>query len=87
MFKGSIPALVTPFRDGKVDEAALVGLVNWHVAEGSHGLVAVGTTGETPTLSHEEHQHCIEVIVQDRRRAASRSSPAPAPTTPTSWSA
>ncbi|HET9068379.1 MAG TPA: 4-hydroxy-tetrahydrodipicolinate synthase, partial [Amaricoccus sp.] len=69
MFKGSIPALVTPFRDGKIDEAALIGLVNWHVAEGSHGIVAVGTTGETPTLSHEEHQHCIEVIV---RTAAGR---------------
>ncbi len=69
MFKGSIPALVTPFRDGKIDEAALIELVNWHVAEGSHGLVAVGTTGETPTLSHEEHQHCVEVIV---RTAAGR---------------
>ena len=64
MFRGSIPALVTPFRDGKVDEAALVELVNWHVAEGSHGIVAVGTTGETPTLSHEEHEHCIEVVVE-----------------------
>ena len=64
MFKGSIPALVTPFRDSKVDEAALVNLVNWHVAEGSHGLVAVGTTGETPTLSHAEHEHCIEVVVK-----------------------
>jgi len=69
MFQGSIPALITPFRDGKVDEAALIGLVNWHVAEGSHGLVAVGTTGETPTLSHEEHEHVIEVVVQT---AASR---------------
>jgi 4-hydroxy-tetrahydrodipicolinate synthase len=64
MFRGSIPALVTPFRGGAVDEAALVDLVNWHVDEGSHGLVAVGTTGETPTLSHEEHEHCIEVIVK-----------------------
>ncbi|WP_111431955.1 4-hydroxy-tetrahydrodipicolinate synthase [Rhodobacteraceae bacterium DSL-40] len=64
MFKGSIPALVTPFRDGKVDEKALVDLVNWHVAEGSHGLVAVGTTGETPTLTHEEHEHCVEVVVK-----------------------
>jgi 4-hydroxy-tetrahydrodipicolinate synthase len=69
MFKGSIPALVTPFHNGKIDEAALIALVNWHVAEGSHGIVAVGTTGETPTLSHEEHQHCIEVIV---RTAAGR---------------
>jgi 4-hydroxy-tetrahydrodipicolinate synthase len=64
MFKGSIPALVTPFRGGAVDEAALAGLVDWHVEEGSHGIVAVGTTGETPTLSHEEHERCIELIVK-----------------------
>jgi 4-hydroxy-tetrahydrodipicolinate synthase len=64
MLKGSIPALVTPFRDGKVDEKALAGLVEWHVAEGSHGLVAVGTTGETPTLTHEEHERVIEVVVE-----------------------
>jgi 4-hydroxy-tetrahydrodipicolinate synthase len=63
MFKGSIPALITPFAGGKVDEAALVGLVEWHVDEGSHGLVAVGTTGETPTLTHDEHEHVIEVVV------------------------
>jgi 4-hydroxy-tetrahydrodipicolinate synthase len=69
MFRGSIPALVTPFRNGGVDEAALVGLVKWHIEEGSHGLVAVGTTGETPTLTHEEHEHCIEVVV---RTAAGR---------------
>ncbi len=69
MFKGSIPALITPFRDGKVDDAALVGLVEWHVAEGSHGLVAVGTTGETPTLTHEEHEHVVELVV---RTAAGR---------------
>jgi 4-hydroxy-tetrahydrodipicolinate synthase len=67
MFRGSIPALVTPFADGKVDEAALVGLVEWHVAEGSHGLVAVGTTGETPTLTHDEHEHVIEVVVGTAR--------------------
>ena len=64
MFRGSIPALVTPFRDGDVDEEALVGLVEWHVAEGSHGIVAVGTTGETPTLSHDEHERCVEVVVK-----------------------
>jgi 4-hydroxy-tetrahydrodipicolinate synthase len=69
MFRGSIPALITPFRDGTVDEKALVELVNWHVEEGSHGLVAVGTTGETPTLSHEEHEHVIELVV---RTAAGR---------------
>jgi 4-hydroxy-tetrahydrodipicolinate synthase len=64
MFRGSIPALITPFRDGKVDEAALAELVEWHVAEGSHGLVPAGTTGETPTLSHEEHGRCIEIVVE-----------------------
>ncbi len=69
MFKGSIPALITPFRDGGIDETALIDLVNWHIEEGSHGLVAVGTTGESPTLSHEEHEHCVEVVV---RTAAGR---------------
>ncbi|SET61967.1 4-hydroxy-tetrahydrodipicolinate synthase [Oceanicella actignis] len=64
MFKGSIPALVTPFKDGKVDEAALEKLVDWHVQEGSHALVAVGTTGESPTLSHAEHERCVEIIVK-----------------------
>jgi 4-hydroxy-tetrahydrodipicolinate synthase len=64
MFKGSIPALVTPFANGEVDEAALVALVEWHVSEGSHGLVPVGTTGETPTLSHDEHEHVVEVVVR-----------------------
>ncbi|TPE49404.1 4-hydroxy-tetrahydrodipicolinate synthase [Amaricoccus solimangrovi] len=68
-FRGSIPALITPFRDGAVDEKALVDLVNWHVDEGTHGLVAVGTTGETPTLTHEEHEHVIELCV---RTAAGR---------------
>jgi 4-hydroxy-tetrahydrodipicolinate synthase len=64
MFRGSIPALVTPFRDGKVDEEALAELVEWHVAEGSHGLVPVGTTGESPTLSHAEHGRCVEIVVE-----------------------
>ena len=68
MLKGSIPALVTPFRAGRVDEDALATLVEWHVAEGSHGLVAVGTTGETPTLSHEEHERCIAIAVETARR-------------------
>ncbi len=68
MIQGSIPALVTPFRDGRVDEDALAALVEWHVAEGSHGLVAVGTTGETPTLSHAEHERCVEIVVETARR-------------------
>lgn len=64
MFRGSLPALVTPFKDGAVDYAALEALVEWHVAEGSHGLVPVGTTGESPTLTHEEHEQVIEAVVK-----------------------
>jgi 4-hydroxy-tetrahydrodipicolinate synthase len=67
MFRGSIPALITPFANGSVDETALVELVEWHIAEGSHGLVPVGTTGETPTLSHDEHEHVIEIVVRTVR--------------------
>jgi 4-hydroxy-tetrahydrodipicolinate synthase len=63
MFKGSIPALVTPFSNGKVDEHSLKELVEWHINEGSNGLVAVGTTGESPTLTNEEHKRVIEIIV------------------------
>ncbi len=64
MFKGSIPALVTPFKNGQVDTDTLKQLVNWHIEEGSHGFVPVGTTGESPTLSHEEHEHVVEVVVK-----------------------
>lgn len=63
MFKGSLPALVTPFSNGAVDFDALKKLVDWHVEQGSHGLVPVGTTGESPTLSHEEHGQVIEAVV------------------------
>jgi 4-hydroxy-tetrahydrodipicolinate synthase len=63
MFKGSLPALVTPFKNGAVDHDTLKQLVEWHVAEGSHGLVPVGTTGESPTLSHDEHQQVVETVV------------------------
>lgn len=62
-FHGSIPALITPFTDGKVDEACLRKLVEWHISEGTHGLVPVGTTGESPTLSHEEHKQVVEIVV------------------------
>ncbi|MBR2657798.1 MAG: 4-hydroxy-tetrahydrodipicolinate synthase [Loktanella sp.] len=65
MFKGSIPALVTPFSDGQVDVATLKKLVNWHIAQGSHGLVPVGTTGESPTLTHAEHDMVVEIVVQE----------------------
>lgn len=64
MLKGSLPALVTPFKDGAVDFDALKHLVEWHVAEGSHGLVPVGTTGESPTLSHDEHEKVVECVVE-----------------------
>lgn len=64
MITGSIPALVTPFKNGHLDLVTLKKLVNWHIAEGSAGLVPVGTTGESPTLSHEEHQQVIETVVQ-----------------------
>ncbi len=63
MFKGSLPALVTPFKDGAVDFDALKRLVNWQIDEGSNGLVPVGTTGESPTLTHEEHEAVIEAVV------------------------
>ena len=64
MIKGSVPALVTPFKDGALDLVTLKKLVEWHISEGSAGLVPVGTTGESPTLSHEEHQRVIEVVVE-----------------------
>jgi 4-hydroxy-tetrahydrodipicolinate synthase len=59
-----MPALVTPFSNGKLDVKALKGLVEWHIEEGSHGLVAVGTTGESPTLSHEEHREVVQIVVE-----------------------
>jgi 4-hydroxy-tetrahydrodipicolinate synthase len=68
MFKGSIPALVTPFKkDGSLDLGTLRDLVEWHVAEGSAGIVPVGTTGESPTLSHEEHETVVEEVVRAAR--------------------
>ena len=64
MFKGSIPALVTPFKNGAVDWDTLKKLVDWHIEQGSHGLVPVGTTGESPTLSHDEHNEVVRVVVE-----------------------
>ncbi len=64
MFKGSMPALVTPFNNGKVDIDALKKLVEWHIAQGSHGLVPVGTTGESPTLTHAEHDLVVQTVVK-----------------------
>ena len=67
MFKGSMPALVTPFRDGAVDFDTLRALVEWHIAEGSSAIVPVGTTGESPTLSHDEHAAVVEAVVKAAR--------------------
>ena len=69
MLRGSITALVTPFADGAVDEKAFAAFVDWQIREGSHGVVPVGTTGESPTVSHEEHRRIIEICVEvaDRR--------------------
>jgi 4-hydroxy-tetrahydrodipicolinate synthase len=68
MFKGSIPALITPFKNGEIDWAAFDNLVEWQIAQGSHGLVPCGTTGESPTLSHDEHKslvkRCVEIAAK-----------------------
>jgi 4-hydroxy-tetrahydrodipicolinate synthase len=77
MFSGSIVALVTPMSaDGAVDQEALARLVEFHVANGTNGIVAVGTTGESPTLSVEEHIGVVRTVV---RRAAKRRTLAPMP--------
>ena len=64
MFRGSNTALVTPFKDGSVDVDTLKRIVNWQIDEGSHGLVPVGTTGESPTLTHQEHDLVVESVVR-----------------------
>lgn len=64
MFSGSLPALVTPFNSKKVDWSTLEALVKWHIAEGSSGIVAVGTTGESPTLSHQEHEEVFKAVIE-----------------------
>src|SRR5216683_2585927 len=67
-FRGSFTALVTPFRDGRLDEAGLRALVDWQISEGTHGLVPVGTTGESPTLSHAEHKRVVELCVEAAKK-------------------
>jgi 4-hydroxy-tetrahydrodipicolinate synthase len=63
-FRGSITALITPFKDGKVDDRALQKLVAWQIDQGTHGLVPCGTTGESPTLTHDEHRRVVEICVE-----------------------
>ena len=65
MFSGSYVALVTPFINGKLDETALRRMVNWQLDNGTHGLVPVGTTGESPTLSEKEHKRVVEIVVEE----------------------
>jgi 4-hydroxy-tetrahydrodipicolinate synthase len=68
MFKGSLVALITPMRaDGSVDEQAFADLVDWQVNEGTHGVVPVGTTGESPTLNHDEHKRVVAIAVEVSR--------------------
>ena len=70
MFQGSIVALVTPFRNAELDEPAFQRLIEWHLAEGTQGFVPVGTTGESPTLTHPEHERVIELCIETVGRRA-----------------
>lgn len=63
-FKGSITALITPFKEGKLDEKGFAKFVDWQIGEGTHGLVPCGTTGESPTLSHEEHHRVVDICIE-----------------------
>lgn len=67
MFEGSFPALITPFRDGAVDEDGFRAFVDWQIEEGSDGLVPCGTTGESPTLSHGEHMKVVEICIEQAK--------------------
>ena len=64
MFKGSITALITPLKNGEIDEKAFQDFVEWQIKQGSHGLVPCGTTGESPTLTHQEHERVIDLCVE-----------------------
>ncbi len=64
MLQGSLPALITPFKDGRVDEDTFARFVEWQIKQGSNGLVPVGTTGESPTLNHDEHKRVVEICVE-----------------------
>src|SRR5580700_10038575 len=69
-FRGSFTALVTPFKNGSLDEAAFRGLVSWQISEGTHGLVPVGTTGESPTLNHDEHKRVVEWCIDEAKNSS-----------------
>ncbi len=76
-FTGSLVAMVTPFRNGKIDEAKIRELVEFHVANGTDALVPCGTTGESPTLSHDEHKHVVELVVETAAGRARTRRPRP----------
>ena len=65
MFQGSFVAIVTPFKDNQVDETALRNLVKFHIENGTNGIVPCGTTGESPTLSYEEHNRVIDIVIEE----------------------
>ena len=67
MFKGSIVALITPFKNDKLDEDCYISLIHHHLKNGTSGLVPAGTTGESPTLTHNEHERVIELCVQESK--------------------
>ena len=67
MFKGSNVALVTPFKDNQLDEENYIKLINFHLENGTNGLVPAGTTGESPTLSHKEHEKVIELCINEAK--------------------
>jgi len=79
MFRGAITALVTPFKNGKVDEKALRDLIEFQIANGIDGLVPCGTTGESPTLTHDEHDRVIEMTIETAKKEC-RSLPVRDPT-------
>ena len=67
MFKGSIVALITPFKNNKLDEDCYIALINHHLKSGTSAIVPAGTTGESPTLNHEEHERVIELCVKESK--------------------
>jgi 4-hydroxy-tetrahydrodipicolinate synthase len=76
-FRGSFTALVTPFKNGSLDEAAFRALVSWQITEGTHGLVPVGTTGESPTLNHDEHKRVVEWCIDEVKNSSKNGAKVP----------
>ena len=68
MLKGSFTALITPFKNGKIDEESFRSFIDFQIDEGIHGVVPVGTTGESPTLSHEEHKQAVEICIDQANK-------------------